>query len=143
MRLQSNQSSCGAAALYNAGCALGKTLSLEDCERACKTTAEGTSAKQLTTGAVRLGLKADGSFKERSSLMARLWLRDTLQRGAVVIAAVDADEHWVAVVGALGGRYLVADSAENELVLSYSEGEFLQRWQHPESRRGFYALVLC
>lgn len=140
--MQSSQANCGAAALYNAGCALGKTMSLEDCERACRTTTDGTSARQLMNGATRLGLKVDCSFKERSSLMARLWLRDTIRRGAVPIVAVDADDHWVAVVGALGERLIVADSAENELVLAYTEGEFLQRWQHPEARRGFFAVVL-
>jgi ABC-type bacteriocin/lantibiotic exporter with double-glycine peptidase domain len=144
MRLQSNQANCGPTALFNAACALGKKLSLEECEKACRTTAtEGTTARKLAAGAQRLGLHIDDEIKEGRADVAERALRYWMSMGKVAVITVDADSHWAAVIGTLGrDRYLVADSADNELVLSYGYGELLQRWQTPESRRGFYALVL-
>jgi hypothetical protein len=74
--------------------------------------------------------------------VALLRLNQALRDGAALILAVDGDSHWVAIVGALADRYIMADSADNELVLSLSEGELAQRWQTPGARRGFYALAL-
>lgn len=141
--MQSSQANCGPTALYNAGCALGKKLSLEECEKACKTDAtKGTPTKQLISGARALGFQIVGEVKERRDDIAPLILRNSLQ-GQCAIIVVDADSHWVAVVGTNGPRYLIADSAENELVLSYSEGELLQRWQNPGARKGYYALLVA
>lgn len=143
MRMQSSQAACGPTALYNAGCALGRKASLEECEKACRTSAtKGTSALQLGRGARTLGFTVECEVKEARSDVAAMYLKGLVDRGTVPIIAVDADSHWAAVVGRLGNRYLVADSAENELVLSYSEGELLQRWNTPNVRKGYYAMVL-
>jgi len=143
MRMQSSQANCGPTALFNAGCALGRKVSLEECEKVCRTSAtKGTSPLQLGRGARSLGFTVENEIREARSDISAMFLRGLVMRGMVPIIAVDADSHWAAVVGVLGGRYLVADSAENELVLSYSEGELLQRWQNPGARKGFYALVL-
>jgi hypothetical protein len=50
-----------------------------------------------------------------------------LSIGQAVILLVDEEEHWVAAVGAIGTRVLVADPAHNELVLSYSREELIKR----------------
>jgi ABC-type bacteriocin/lantibiotic exporter with double-glycine peptidase domain len=142
MRMQSSQANCGPTALYNAACALGREVSLEECERACKTTTDGTTVRQLKVGAGRMGLMVEGEVREKNPQIAALLLRDYLNRGCVMLTTVDADEHWVAVVGMLGDRLLVADSAESELVLGYSMGAFLQRWAHPETRKPFFAMVV-
>lgn len=142
--MQSSQANCGPTALYNAACALGKKLSLEECEKACKTSTDGTSPKQLKAGAMKLGLQVVEELKERDSHIAWLRTRHYLDLGCVLIVVVDADEHWATVVGQIGcgNRLLVADSADNELVLSYSAGELLQRWGHPESKKPYYAVVV-
>lgn len=78
---------------------------------------------------------------------AILSLRGAASEGAVAICHVDVDEgpdpdeaggHWVAVVGILGRRFLVADGANRELVLSYDEDQFLARWETP----GLYAMII-
>lgn len=142
--MQSSQANCGPTALYNAACALGKKLSLEECEKACKTSTDGTSPKQLKAGAIKLGLKVEDELREKDSHIAWLRARYYLDRGCVLILVVDADEHWVSLIGQLGhgDRLQVADSADNELVLGYSAGELLQRWGHPESKRPYYAIVV-
>lgn len=144
MRMQSNQASCGPTALYNAGCALGKKLSLEECERACKTTTDGTSLRQLKSGALKLGFTVEDEMRERDSHVAWLRARYYLDRGNTLLVTVDADTHWAAIIGmfAQGERILLADSAEAELVLGYSANEFLMRWEHPEARRPYYAMVV-
>ena len=77
----------------------------------------------------------------RDSIAAML-LERHIRAGTPVVLVVDCDSHWAAVVGRLGDRYLLADSADSELVLSMSEGELLQRWANPEARRGFYGVVI-
>jgi ABC-type bacteriocin/lantibiotic exporter with double-glycine peptidase domain len=142
VRYQTTQATCGPAALYNAGCALGRRLALDECEAACKTTTRGTGIRQLLAGARALGFKVETELRESRDDAAAAILWSHLHCGRVAILCVDASEHWVAAVGRVGGRYLVADGADAELVLSYSEGELLQRWRAPEARRGYYAAVL-
>lgn len=55
-----------------------------------------------------------------------------------MILLVDANSHWVAAVGRLGDRILVADSADNDLVLSYSAEQLVDRWAGP----AFFGIVL-
>ncbi len=143
MRLQSSQSNCGPAAAYNAACALGLALSLEACEKACGTTAtDGTPIKNLKAGLAKLGLKLQGEIKESKDDVALLRLDRALAQGHAVLLVVDGDSHWAAAVGALGDRSLIADSAENEMVLSLSAGELAQRWMTPGMRKGFYGVAV-
>ncbi len=129
--------------MHNAGCALGKKVSLEECERACRTTAtDGTNARKLKSGATRVGFDFRLEFREKRDEVAILLLKNWIDCGAAALITVDADSHWVAVVGRLGTQYLVADSADNDLVLGYSEGELLQRWRNSESGKPYYALIL-
>jgi hypothetical protein len=144
VRLQSSQANCGSTSLYNAAHALGRTaVSLEECERACKVSAtDGTSPKRLMMGVRELGLRVLLEIREARADIAAMQLERQIRSGHPVALVVDCDSHWAAVVGRLGDRYLVADSADSELVLSLSEGELLQRWANPEARRGFYGVVI-
>lgn len=129
--------------MYNAGCALGRTVSLDDCERACAVSAtDGTDTKNLLKGLKSLGFKVVAEIKEGRADVALLRLLASLQEGHAAILAVDSDTHWVAAVGRLGSRVFVADSAESELVLSYTAEHLALRWKHNQSRTKFYGVVM-
>lgn len=141
MRLQSSQANCGAAALYNAMCALGLHPSLEECEKACETKAEGTTEPGMLKGIKKLGLKVVKEIKERREDVARLVLSDGLLQGQVAVLAFDGDTHWVSALGTSGTRLLVADSDEHELVIALSPAEFLLRWKSPNIRKQYYGVL--
>lgn len=143
MRLQSSQANCGAAAVLNAACALGRTnVSLEECERVCKTSAsEGTSIRNLISGAKTTGLSLACEIKEAKEYVALLLLAHWVTVGGAVCVTVDEDSHWATVIGRVGARYLVADSADSELVLSLSSKELLERWDSGIGRTRFYGAV--
>jgi hypothetical protein len=109
----------------------------------------GKLARQKTDGTSQAGLlKAIRSinpgwghpvkFRDAHAAFASLWLH--LNRGQPMILPVDNWEHWVAAIGAIGQRVLVADSADNELVLTYTTDEILARWEGP--RGGWYGIVI-
>jgi len=131
--MQDNQSNCGPFALKNALAALGIERSAEELEKACGTTAtRGTSVRNL----VRAAGKIEGCdavlLREKRSDVALLKLEHAVAAGRPVLITWSTEEpgdHWVAVVGALGDRYLVADSADSELVLSYTAGELEAKWR--------------
>lgn len=130
--MQSTQATCGPTALYNAMCALGKRQGegvLEKCEKACKTTAiSGTSPENLAAAAKLLGLRGTRYHLEDSSLALDL-LRSRLWEGRPVCLIVDQGEHWVTVCGTLGDRFLMADSADLELLVSVTAANLLKRWR--------------
>lgn len=139
MRMQSSQANCGAAALSNALQALGVTRSQEECETLCRTSAtEGTSARNLVRAAQAVGCRGV-VVREKRAEVAILMLRHWVGLGRPMILCVDAGSHWVATVGAIGDRLLVADAADNELVVSCDSAEMVDWWAAPS---GFYGVVL-
>lgn len=145
MRMQSSQANCGSTSLYNALHALGYTsATLEECEKACKVDAtEGTSVKKMLAGIKTMGKQAFAEIKEAKDDIALLKLDQNLRWGMPALLVVDADSHWVTVIGRLGEhRYLLCDPADSELVISLSEGELLQRWGTPGARKPYYAVVV-
>ena len=144
MRMQSTEATCGAAALYNALCAIGKHEPnlLETAERVCKTTAaSGTSVRQLVNGAKQLGglgLRLDFSLAQHA--VAALYYH--LARGHSACIVVDDDAHWAAVVGSISTRLLVADSADLELVLSLDEPTLCARWRSSGARKPYCMVVI-
>jgi ABC-type bacteriocin/lantibiotic exporter with double-glycine peptidase domain len=140
MRLQDSQANCGAASLSNALAALGISHSQAECAELCKTTAtEGTPPKRLLSGAKQLGRQPQ-VVSEKRGAVAMLYLDAHLRAGRPAVLCVDNDEHWVAAVGLLGERILVADPADNELVLSYSRAGLVARWGSKAGR--YYGIVL-
>jgi ABC-type bacteriocin/lantibiotic exporter with double-glycine peptidase domain len=140
MRLQSTQANCGPASLHNALAALGISRTEDELIALCKTTGtEGTSSKNLM-GAVRAVGRHPLVVNERRAPIALLWLEAWLREGRPVILCVDDNSHWVTAVGALGSRLLVADPANNELVLAYDRVGLLERWESEAGR--FYGVVV-
>lgn len=132
--MQDSQANCGPFALKNALAALGVERSAEELEKACGTTATSGTP---TRGILKAALKIDGchpvKLRERRRDIALLRLKGALDWGRPAILVWCDSEgnpggHWVAVVGMLGDRYLVADAADNELVLSFSAAEVAERW---------------
>lgn len=138
MRFQDNQSNCGPASLSNALQALGITRTQDECARLCKTTGtDGTSAKNLLSAARAVG-RDPLVLNERRADVAMLFLDNWLRMGRSAVLVVDDNSHWVAAVGLLGDRVLVADPADNELVLTYSRAKLADRWGGPR----YYGVVL-
>ena len=71
-------------------------------------------------------------LREGKSDVALLKLEHALRHGRPAVIAWSSEvpgDHWVAVVGVLGERYLVADSANSELVISYEVNELEAKWR--------------
>jgi hypothetical protein len=56
-------------------------------------------------------------------------LKMRLTEGRPSLLPVDDGEHWVAAVGLLGDSVLVADSADPELVVPYTQAALTRRWK--------------
>ena len=129
MRMQNSQATCGPTALQNALFALGIRRSQEELEVACKTTATmGTSTAKLLKAVGQIEGCVPVRFNERRRDVALLKLRCAVMDGRPVILSWQTGTHWVAAVGMLGPRFLVADAAEAELVLSFTVDELAALW---------------
>lgn len=130
--MQDSQANCGPYALKNALAALGIERTAGELESACKTSAtDGTSLRKIFAAAGKIEGCYPVTLREKRSDVALLKLSEALRRGRPVVIAWctnNPGDHWVAVVGMLGDRYLVADSAHNELVITYTTGELINRW---------------
>lgn len=128
MRMQDTAANCGPASLSNALKAVGIDKSQADCELMCKTTAtDGTGVKGLVRG-IHVAGRNPVTLKATNRDHARLRLESELRLGHPVILSVDNGSHWVAAIGLLGRQFLIADPADNELVLSLSADQLQQRW---------------
>lgn len=133
MRMQDSQANCGPFALRNALQALGIVRTAGELESACRTTAtDGTTVRNI----LRAAQKIEGCFpvlvKEKRRDVAMLKLRASLDYGRPVVLSWNSEEpgdHYVAAVGLIGTRYLVADSADNELILSLTAEQLEERWR--------------
>ncbi len=155
MRLQSSASLCGAAALANALRALGVHKATEDRVVAViKKTAEATEGTPASEGIGPPQLERAANFFHytldpvtlHNPLVAYHALRSYLLDGRTALLAVDHHrgdaEHWVAAVGLLGGYVLIADSANDEIVVPYAHQALCQRWKADTDPTSLYSLVL-
>jgi len=154
MRLQSHKASCGPAALGNALLALGLHRSEEELIKLCGTTAkDGTRTGNLVKATRTISAPSgDGNLPEISLTtavidegrqnVALLILLDSVRRGWASVALVDGWQHYVAVVGLLGDRICVVDSASNELWHSYTLEEWLGRWACNDAKRPYWAMII-
>lgn len=144
MRLQSTEASCGPTAMANALSALGIKRDLEECETLCRCdAATGTSTQQLTRALKTIpNLMVNRIYEKKPS--SALWhLNACLSLGRPVILCVDSSGHWVSAVGQLGvgtltARYVVADSGDMELVLTYDFKDLLTRWGDKGDKKTTY-----
>lgn len=130
MRGQDSQANCGPYALLNALRALGIQRTAEELESACGTTmTKGTSTAKLFKAANKIEGCSCVRINERRRDVALLKLQHALQNGRPVVIAWADGSHWVCAIGMLGPRYLIADAAENELVLSIEVEEVEKQWE--------------
>jgi ABC-type bacteriocin/lantibiotic exporter with double-glycine peptidase domain len=128
VRYQSRKSSCGPAALQNAIEPLSYVRSEDELAKLCGTTSDGTSE----TG-IKKALKAlDIPFSilsQKSFDTARMVLYAHLHMGGTAIISVDSNSHWVAVVGIAGYKYIVIDSADENLVVFWDGVNLDIKWK--------------
>jgi ABC-type bacteriocin/lantibiotic exporter with double-glycine peptidase domain len=129
MRMQSTAADCGSTSLRNALFAIGKKRSLEEIELLCGTDAvQGTYTIQLIAAIDTIaGCKAK-VISEKSEQVAWYMLTEALRAGRSAVLCVDSDEHYVAAIGLLGERIVIADSAMMELVITYKQRQLAKRW---------------
>jgi hypothetical protein len=149
MRMQDSQAGCGPASMSNALEAMGIVRSQAECEALCGTTGTaGTSPRALLRAIRSVEGLVPVVVDEKRKDVAILRLFAALDYGQAVIMAVDATladpegSHWVAAVGLLGPRVLIADPAETYLVTSLSKEALLDRWAC-KGRKPFYAIILA
>jgi hypothetical protein len=100
----------------------------------------GTPEAQVKAALTKLAAHGE-AFQLVDAEVAWRYMRSWLVSGWPVALAVDEDEHWVAAIGVLGDRVLVADSADPELVLSYTRDQLLDRWRKPGDPPRYYGIV--
>lgn len=129
MRMQASQHDCGPTALMNALRAIGIDRGIDELRKLTKATATaGTSERKLLGGIEKIQGIRPRAHRFKDVALGVAVLRDCLRCGDPLILSVDGGEHWIAAVGLLGVRVLVADSASADLVLSYTEEQLVERW---------------
>lgn len=147
MRFQSNAANCGPAALRNALLCRGIVRSEAELETLVECTpAEGTSAKGILKALKAIQKEhpeVEGSvISEARSDVGLLKILANVQFGNPIIVCVDNNEHWATVIGMLGQNiFLMADPADEELVLCYKPAEFLARWKSG-ARKAYFGIVV-
>lgn len=130
MRYQSKKFTCGPAAICNAMLVYGEYYQEDDLTKECKTTPlQGTSEAGVIAGIKFTGRQVE-VHKGRDSLTSVMWVDTSIRLGTPVILCVDKWGHWVTVIGAVGDKYLVADSANDRLILPYTSLELVDRWNY-------------
>jgi ABC-type bacteriocin/lantibiotic exporter with double-glycine peptidase domain len=133
MKFQSRKFSCGATALGNALEVYGIFKSEDWLSEACKTTVQGTSAAGIRAGISAVACTAV-DIKLRDASEARKKLEECLTLGHPVIMCVDDWTHWVALVGSINSKAIIADSASVHLIEYYKWPDLMERWKHIGSR---------
>ena len=138
MKYQDRKSNCGPASLANALEAIGIERSQDELGTLSKQDANGTSSANLRKAAEAVGVDTVVIAEQRAESAA--WALYTyVHSGSPGLLVVDNDEHWIAVVGKLGSTYIVADSADNDLLLFYTQDELLSRWANSSNKYcGFF-----
>lgn len=126
--MQDTAANCGPASLSNALAAVGITRTQQECETLCRTNGtDGTSIKGFQAALKTMGYGWH-PINERRWDVARMLLTDCLRNGTAAVLCVDQNNHWVAAVGLIGQRILIADPADNELVVSMAPDALKARW---------------
>jgi ABC-type bacteriocin/lantibiotic exporter with double-glycine peptidase domain len=137
--MQDTAANCGPASLSNALQAIGITRTQAECEQLCRTSGtEGTNARGLQAAIKAVG-RVPEILNERRADVALCFLREDLRGGRAAVLCVDKSEHWVAAIGVVGDRILIADPADNELVFSLSGDQLKTRWA---SGNRYYGVIV-
>lgn len=151
MRGQSHASFCGPASLANALRALGVTKWSEDkLVDAIKVSAAqgeepsaGIGVPQLQRAAEVAGYDAEG-FSVTNWSVAWRGVRCAVVDGAPEILAVDWEKgeatHWIAAIGVIGERLVIADPAHDWVVSTVSADQLKRRWKSDTDPESYYSL---
>jgi ABC-type bacteriocin/lantibiotic exporter with double-glycine peptidase domain len=138
--LQDNEFSCGAVALANCLETVGADYSATALAKMCRTSpTHGTDEKDVIKALVKLEHPCR-ELAESHPGFALVTLRGFVAQGASAMLAVDADTHWISVVGMCGTRFIVHDPAQG--VTSYSDHELVARWRKSKAKLAFYGIVM-
>lgn len=140
MKYQQKWFNCGPAALGNALECLNIKVSQDELDRLCGSTLQGTNEKGLIRAITKLGLEPR-IISNRNAQSVVTTIGTSIYNSRPVIACVDNWEHWFAVVGLLGIKYIVVDSATEDLVLCLDAKQLEARLK-PQGRRWSYAIAL-
>jgi len=147
MRSQLKSYSCGAAALVNAGRALGKKFSEGKVRKLAGTTEDGTDEVGLIAAARGLGLSATPNWtSDRNAAWS--FVRANVLDGRPCLVCIDNWGHWATVIGIVGDRVLLMDPSNSKRnmdelgVHSMSRTELLKRWKHRTQEEPFYAIAV-
>lgn len=146
-RFQSYRADCGPSALGNALEALEIRRSHDELVSLCRTTArDGTNhlgmLRAIRTIKESCELFGPVEMRDSASDVALLRLAHLLGGGRPAVLCVDSWSHWVAVVGVLGSRFVVADSADLRQTIWMGPEQLVSRWGYPGVRNGFYGIAL-
>lgn len=132
MRQQSHHHTCGAVALCNVVEALRlKPITEERAAELCGSNAiYGTEPRDLLRACRSLRL-IPTVLKTRDSALAYWTVAGALEHGNPSLILVDDGDHWVALVGILGSRIVVADGADPGTVTCWTAKELVDRWGPP------------
>ena len=151
MELQERGYSCGPSALRAALYVLGHNVTEASLRRWSGTTPEGTDEKGIIRAVKHYG---HGAREHNSESLKRSWgwLKDTVGRGKPVLLCVDEWNHWIAVIGKLGGKLLVFDPDSSpgrrkrySGLEVYSEQDLGMRWRYTDEdtgRSSYYAVTI-
>ncbi len=144
MKLQSEHRWCGACAAVNALLAIGIERSEVEIASLAKTSAwDGTGSRGIIEALKKVGVTPAVVHESREDIAA-LRFDKALSEGRPIVLAVGTDEpwdHWVAVIGQLGGYVTVADPAAGTLNRPFSE---VMQWARgPKNvKKPFYGIVI-
>lgn len=142
MRFQTNEASCGLAAMSNAlGCLGIKRTEDELAPAARFTAANGTNPRGMIRALSSIPDLVPEVIHESRADVAVLKLQSRLRAGFPVILLVDNDDHWVVAFGVLGETVHVCDSAHADLVITYDLPDIMSRWKS-EGRKPYYGIAL-
>jgi hypothetical protein len=157
MRYQNSSALCGPTAVANALEALGVDGVTQDIvaeyiasntRKKSKPARDGTTQEELVKALAKWAI-VSFTGQITTAHLASYTLRGALSWGSVAILGVDntqTEGHWVAAFGMLGDRYIIADSAHDEIVMVLGEDELLARWCSTETKRGkqttFFEIII-
>jgi hypothetical protein len=130
---QPNKWSCGPFALKHALIMLGKTVSENDISRIAGTHWwAGTDEIKLTRAARAYDCQML-MIRRKHSLPAKRELLLALKRGHPSLLCVDGWNHWITVVGAEKGKFIIIDSREAPVVCITDWRSLRRRWVYQEA----------
>lgn len=151
MELQEKKFSCGPSALRAALYMMGRTVTEAALRKWAGTTPDGTDERGMLRALSHYGVRGKEHQLE-SAKESWKWLRRKLSRGRPVILCVDSWQHWLTVVGTIGGKVLVfdPDSTGNRRkkysgLRLYTETELAARWAYSDEetkRNVYYGIVV-